>query len=262
MASTFRYVDTRFWVDGWVRSLNSLDRYVFLYFLTNDHSSWCGVYELPISTISFETGITEEDLVKSILPRLSPKIIFIDGWIHIKNFQKYHSNSSEKTQKGILDAWKSVPDRIRLKIKEISGDEIPHTRGIQGVCPLTSTSTSNNDFSKEKSLLGKKITYVVTNNDGEEIEIKPRKKPEPRDPNSYHITISCAEIIYKQCGTKPVIALKEIAAIKNALKQIPEKDIYLMVEDACNNGFAQEKNLSLNAILSNIQINKFKLNYA
>ena len=140
--ATNRYVDTRFWIDGWIRKLNPLDRYVFLYFLTNDHSSWCGVYEIPIETAAYETGIKEQELLTSILPRLAPKIIFIDGWAYIKNFEKYHENGSEKTKKGISEAWKQVPENIRLKIRELSGNNIPHTRGIQGVSPSTSTSTS------------------------------------------------------------------------------------------------------------------------
>jgi hypothetical protein len=82
MATTMRSVDTRFWVDGWVRKLNPLDRYLFLYFLTNTHSSWCGVYELDLTMIAFETGIEERELTNSMLPRLSPKVIYIGGWVY------------------------------------------------------------------------------------------------------------------------------------------------------------------------------------
>lgn len=129
-----RSVDTRFWVDVWVRKLNALDRYVFLYFLTNPHSSWCGVYEVDLAMVSFETGIEETELTNVILPRLAPKIRYIDGWVYIPNFEKYHANHSEKTRKGIDNAWKVVPERIRLKLRDLYP--------IEGVSASASASAS------------------------------------------------------------------------------------------------------------------------
>ena len=118
-----RSIHQRFWSDGWVRKLNALDRYVFLYFLTNSHSSWCGIYECPIDVISNETGIKENDLIEAIFPRLSPKVVYLDGWIYIKNWEKYHltkNGTLTQDQKiGIGKAWKEVPEEIRLKIKDI-----------------------------------------------------------------------------------------------------------------------------------------------
>lgn len=144
-----RSVDTRFWVDTWVRKLNPLDRYVFLYFLTNTHSSWCGVYELDMSMVAFETGIHETDLVNSILPRISSKIIYIDGWVCIKNFEKYHSSKSADTQKGIENAWKVVPEEIRSKIKALLSKIDP----LEGGSPsaFTSTLTSASSFKPEET---------------------------------------------------------------------------------------------------------------
>lgn len=133
MATTMRSVDTRFWVDGWVRKLNALDRYVFLYFLTNTHSSWCGVYEVDLSMVAFETGIEEQELINAILPRLSPKILYVDGWVVIRNFERYHANHSEKTQKGIENAWKLVPEDIKKKIESYP---------IEGVSAFASASAS------------------------------------------------------------------------------------------------------------------------
>lgn len=155
MATTMRSVDTRFWIDGWVRKLNALDRYVFLYFLTNPHSSWCGVYEIDLSMVSFETGIEETELTNVILPRLAPKVRYVDGWVYIPNFERYHANHSEKTQKGIDNAWKAVPERIRLKIKDLY--------------PTEGVSASASSFASASSLLG----------DSEESQLKDKKKDMP-----------------------------------------------------------------------------------
>lgn len=146
MAKTMRSVDTRFWNDTWVRKLNALDRYAFLYFLTNTHTTWCGVYELDISMAAFESGIDERDLLKTIIPRLKPKLIYIDGWVCIKNWQKYHLSGSgsvsPQQQKGLEEAWKQVPEEIRHKIDETTENSIPSIDPIGGVSPSSSTFAS------------------------------------------------------------------------------------------------------------------------
>lgn len=123
MAKT-RGVNTRFWNDNFVREkLNPLDRYLFLYFLTNDHVNISGIYELPLSTMSFETGIKEDEL-KTMLKTLKPKILYIDRWVCIKNFLKYQKTSSEKIQIGI----RAELDKIPAEIKKKFGAEHPNLR--------------------------------------------------------------------------------------------------------------------------------------
>ena len=88
--SKTRMINTRLWNDGWVREkLNPLDRLVFIYLLTNEHTNISGIYELPISTMSFETGIEKEELNKSMLPRLEPKVFYKKGWVILINFLKH-----------------------------------------------------------------------------------------------------------------------------------------------------------------------------
>ena len=120
-----RTVSVHFWNDAFIRKLNALDRYAFLYFLTNPHTNWCGIYELDISMAAFESGIDERDLEKSILPRLSPKIIFIEGWVYIKNWDEYHSSNLPGVKKGVEESLKSVPSEIRLKIEELLAYPLP-----------------------------------------------------------------------------------------------------------------------------------------
>lgn len=110
-----RYVNTKFWSDNFISELNPLDRYLFLYFLTNEHTNIAGVYELPLKTISFETGI-ELDMVKKMIKRLAGKIQYLDGWVCIKNFQKHQSTESEKVKRGIEIEMEKIPLDIRKKI--------------------------------------------------------------------------------------------------------------------------------------------------
>lgn len=116
-----RMVSTRFWNDTFIREeLNPLDRYLFLYFLTNNKTNISGIYENSLSTISAETGIEKETLIK-MMGRLKGKIHYIDGWIYIRNFIKYQNQNSPAIKKGIEREKSEIPDNIKEKINEIEG---------------------------------------------------------------------------------------------------------------------------------------------
>lgn len=118
-----RFINTRFWSDNFVVELNPLDRYLFLYLLTNEHTNICGIYELPLKTMADETGIEKEMLLK-MLKRLKSKIFYIDGWIYLKNFTK-HQSPSEKIIIGIENGKKLVPPHILKKIYDMDKVSIP-----------------------------------------------------------------------------------------------------------------------------------------
>ena len=113
----YRSITTRFWTDNFISELNPLDRYLFLYFLTNEHTNIIGIYEVPLRVISFETGI-EIDMLKKMLDRLDGKIFYVDGWVFIKNFVKYQSENPS-VKKGQEVALNEVPQKILNKINEI-----------------------------------------------------------------------------------------------------------------------------------------------
>ena len=193
-----RSVDTRFWKDSWVRKLNALDRYAFLYFMTNTHTTWCGVYELDLSMAAFESGIDERDLMNTIIPRLSPKLIYVDNWIYIPNWQRYHmsgsGNLSPQQQKGLVEAWKLVPSKIMAQIKAIEEKGIPSIEGIGGVSASASASASastisESDDSRGLAIKEKDMWYknqeedVVDYDSGEIVEpVKPRTRKYPNAP--------------------------------------------------------------------------------
>jgi hypothetical protein len=86
-----------------------------LYFLTNEHTNIAGIYELPLKTIAFETGI-EIDMLKKMIKRLTGKVEYIDGWVCIKNFQKHQSADSSTVKRGIEIEMAKIPDNIKKKI--------------------------------------------------------------------------------------------------------------------------------------------------
>ena len=85
-----RSIDTKMWGDNWFSGLDPTERYLFLYFLTNEHTSLCGIYEIPLRIMAFETGLDMEMLNKIIL-RFSEdgKIHYQDGWVCVVNYEEY-----------------------------------------------------------------------------------------------------------------------------------------------------------------------------
>ena len=106
-------IQERFWSDGWIRQLNALDRYLFLYLLTNGRSNLTGVYELPLDLMAAECGIDEKDLRMSMLNRLEPKIYYKEGWVIIKNFLNHRVSDSPKYLTGIRNQFDELPKHIQ-----------------------------------------------------------------------------------------------------------------------------------------------------
>ena len=121
MAKT-RMVNTRFWSDSFVVELNPLDRYLFLYFLTNEHTNISGVYELPLKRMANETGL-DADMLPKMIRRLRGKVFYYKGWVGIKNFQKHQSTTSETVKRGIEVEMAKIPLEIRTKLDSLYGTD-------------------------------------------------------------------------------------------------------------------------------------------
>ena len=147
---TMRSVQDRFWSDGWVRKLNPLDRYLFLYLITNEHTNWAGIYELEIGMMAFESGLDVRDLETSFLPRLSPKIIYVDGWVYVPNWVRHHASESgtlsPQQKEGMRKAMEKVPEYIRAKIAEVEKTGIPYGYPMDTVSPSSLSFASSSAY--------------------------------------------------------------------------------------------------------------------
>lgn len=114
-----RFIDTKFWDDGYITELDPIEKLIFLYFITNPLTDICGIYEIPIKRIAFDTGIDKE-MVSKIIERFAKdkKIYYIDGWIYVKNFPK-HQVANESIKIGIEKSISLIPHQILFKIKEL-----------------------------------------------------------------------------------------------------------------------------------------------
>lgn len=180
MGNIKRIVNTSFWTDKKVVDEFSVeDRYFMLYLLTNPHTTQLGIYELPISTASNETGYNK-DVVKVLLDRFENKYDVIKyshdtGEVAIKNYLKH----------SIVKGGRPVYDCLIKEYKSVS--DVSLIDYVYG--SLVNTDIDNitlNDF----------INYInieINNNDNDNERIvdesskKPKKfiKPSLEDVSNY-----------------------------------------------------------------------------
>jgi hypothetical protein len=120
-----RYINTKFWSDGFIVNLTPLERYFFLYLLTNEHTNIAGIYELPIRVMEFETSLKASD-IKKILKKLIGKAYHIDDlWIYLVNFEKHQRvRGNRKVEIGIEIIKKAIPSQILKAIDSLSIDYV------------------------------------------------------------------------------------------------------------------------------------------
>ena len=108
-----RYVNTTFWRDEYVASLDPSEKLLFIYLLTCPDTTIAGIYQLPIKIIAVDTGL-DKDMVCKILERFKNdgKVLYRDGWVAIKNFIK-HQSVNPSVQGGIERELLSVPESMR-----------------------------------------------------------------------------------------------------------------------------------------------------
>lgn len=165
-----RYINTKFWNDGYVSDLDPIEKLLFMYFLTNEHTNISGVYEVPLKVVAMETGI-DKSMIEKILPRLSKKVGYVGGMVVVKNFLKHQETKSEQTIKGILNCWEEIGlDKIKSLVDKglycvVGGDMEGVYRGHIGVpryldSNLDLDSNSSEETSQEIPILIKSFELI------------------------------------------------------------------------------------------------------
>ena len=122
--SGYRQLHTHMWSDGWFTELEPDIKLLFIYLFSNERASVCGLYELPVRTISFETGLDREVIKKGLEvfnKADKVKYDFDKGVVWVKNMLKYQGSSSPKVKVRIMTDFDAVPD---CGLKEQFGDTL------------------------------------------------------------------------------------------------------------------------------------------
>ena len=107
-----RIINTKFWSDPYIQALKTDEKLLYLYLLTNEQTSICGIYEITESTMSFDTGLSVPRL-RQIVDSLvhAHKLRKIGDWVYLTNFNK-HQKNNPSVKLGIERAIKELPEGL------------------------------------------------------------------------------------------------------------------------------------------------------
>jgi len=125
-----RSVNTEFWEDDYISDLSPLQRYFYLYLITNPKCNLIGMYEISITRMSYDTGFTKDE-VRIHLERFEEdgKLVFENGYILLRNFLKNQSLFG-KMLIAVKNLFRTLPEKIRrteffeLIIEDLIANEI------------------------------------------------------------------------------------------------------------------------------------------
>lgn len=110
----FRKVHVTFWRDEFVESLTPEQKFFYLYLLTNDRTTQCGIYEITLKQMCYDTGYNEDTIKKLIsyfIETGKVRYSINTKEMALKNWGKYNDSNSPKVRACI--------EKELLKVKDI-----------------------------------------------------------------------------------------------------------------------------------------------
>lgn len=176
-----RMVNTKFWDDSYIVTLDPVEKLLYLYFLTNPLTNICGVYEIQLRRVAFDTGI-DKDMVQKIIDRFSRdnKIHYIDGWLVVQNFIK-HQKNNPKVQKGIVIGLEQVPEHVLSFINKEKGHSLSKPMiDNDRLSHSNSNSNSNSNLNSNINITPRSDVLPA-----KKLKPEPKPKAEPKAPTPY-----------------------------------------------------------------------------
>ena len=158
----YRTIDAKFWTDPKVRELSTTNKLLFLYLITSPHAHFSGLYYIPNTTVSHETGIRLADVGKGIDTLSSVGIVMPDTLselIWVVNMFQYQSHSEtllKNIGKHLADLHKSP--LILAFLERYSDLDIPYRYPIATLCDKEQEQEQEKEqeqYQEELHLVGK-----------------------------------------------------------------------------------------------------------
>lgn len=179
--AAYRKISVTFWNDGFIQSLTPEGKYFYLFLMTNTKTTQCGIYEITIQQMVFETGYNEATVKKLIAQfEKTGKVKYSKetSEIALKNWPKYNTNESPKVKALVEKELKEVKNKVLIQylysmdtqtqeteaITEEEEETKPEVKQaatrILGVLPFESVdfSIAWNEWLQFRTELKKKIT--------------------------------------------------------------------------------------------------------
>ncbi len=156
-----RIIHTKiYFEDDWFYNLSVIQKFLFIYLITNSHIGLTGIYELPDRVILSETRLELEDLIegKKIFEE-NKKILFYKGWIKIVNAEKYAQYLGEKNETARNKELNDIPLEVkdlfsRYPIYTVSGTPDTTINHKSETINQKSEDRAYKDFLKKRKELG------------------------------------------------------------------------------------------------------------
>lgn len=116
--AAFRKISVSYWSDSFVGELTPEQKYFYLYLMTNDKTTQCGIYETSIRKICFDTGYNSETVQKLIdFFQEKNKIRWSKSTneIALLNWVKFNDSNSPKVMACVEKELKQVKNRVLIE---------------------------------------------------------------------------------------------------------------------------------------------------
>lgn len=116
--AAFRKISVSYWSDSFVGELTPEQKYFYLYLMTNDKTTQCGIYETSIRKICFDTGYNSETIHKLLeFFEQKNKIRFSKetNEIALLNWVKFNDSNSPKVLACVEKELKQVKNRVLIE---------------------------------------------------------------------------------------------------------------------------------------------------
>jgi hypothetical protein len=114
----FRKVHTSFWSDTFISDLDKDKKLFYLYILTNERTTQCGIYEISKKQISFDLGYSIDTVCKLLQYFIKlGKIRYNEQTkeLAVGNWLKYNGSTSPKVKSCIDKEFSKVKDRVLIE---------------------------------------------------------------------------------------------------------------------------------------------------
>jgi hypothetical protein len=110
----FRQIHVAFWDDPWIETLEPLQKYLYLYLMSNSRTRQCGIYEITEKKIGEDTGLSIDNIKEYLdLFERYDKLIYNRGTheIIMLNWIKYNAPASPKIVVCVMKEMLSVKNK-------------------------------------------------------------------------------------------------------------------------------------------------------
>lgn len=169
----YRRLECSTWDDPWFSELAPDAKLLFLYLITNRRTTACGVFEITLRAIAFETGIGQSGDIEDVLAELKDRVTW---WpehqvIFVKNFYRWQSDATNKGnfRIGAIRALSEFAPEVIATVThvypELNDGEVSHPQPIPIPSPSdgeeetvtveeeeTDTETGEEEVAEEKTI--------------------------------------------------------------------------------------------------------------